>query len=214
MNTYTKFCPNVYVAKCEEEYTKGDEIIVTTKYEKENECIVHNHVGVTRDGSNLYSITRVDGFNAQEHAKRKADKLNGAAHNASTKSNERWEASNEGADFLRLAEPIKIGHHSEKRHRALIERNHNRMDKSMELSKKADDYASRAEYWEARTEIMNLSMPGSIAYFAYKLEKATAYHEGLKDRTIERSHSFSLTYANKDKKEAAKKLELAKRLWG
>ena len=32
------------------------------------------------------------------------------------------EASNEGKEFLVMGEPIKIGHHSEKRHRALIER--------------------------------------------------------------------------------------------
>lgn len=212
-NTYTKFCPNVYAAKCKGEHSKGEEIIVETKYGKENECIVHNFLGKTRDGFNLYSITRADGFNTQEHARRKAEKLNGYAQNASGKSQAAWEASNEGADFLALAEPIKIGHHSEKRHRALIERNHNRMQKSVDLSKKAETYEARAEYWEARTEKIDLSMPESIEYFAFRLGKATAYHAGLKDGSIERSHSFSLTYANKEKKEMAKKLETAKRLW-
>ena len=67
MNTYTKFCPNVWVAQCEETYKKGDEIIVTTKHGKENECIVWNYLGM-KNGLYLYSITRADGFNSQERA--------------------------------------------------------------------------------------------------------------------------------------------------
>lgn len=42
MNVYSKFCPNVFLAKCEEKYEKGKVIEVTTKYGKENECIVFN----------------------------------------------------------------------------------------------------------------------------------------------------------------------------
>jgi hypothetical protein len=38
MNTYKKYCPNVFVAQCEEKHEKGDAIIVVTKYGKENEC--------------------------------------------------------------------------------------------------------------------------------------------------------------------------------
>lgn len=61
MNTYKKFCPNVFVAQCEEEYSKGDTIILTTKRGKEIECTVHNLV-YQRDGYYYYSITRVNGF--------------------------------------------------------------------------------------------------------------------------------------------------------
>ena len=64
------------------------------------------------------------------------------------KSNQYYEASNEGREFLSLGEPIKVGHHSEKRHRALIERNNNRMDKSMEHLKIAEQAESKASYWE------------------------------------------------------------------
>ena len=37
MNTYSKYAPNVFVAKSQELYEKGQTIIVTTKYGKENE---------------------------------------------------------------------------------------------------------------------------------------------------------------------------------
>lgn len=57
-------------------------------------------------------------------------------------------------------------------------------------------------------------MPESIDYFSDRLEKAVAYHEGLKDGSIEREHSYSLTYANKEVKELKKKVEIAKLLWG
>ena len=57
MNTYKKYSPNVFVAKCPEEHSKGDTIIVTTKYGKENESIVHNLVGTDNDGNYYYSFT-------------------------------------------------------------------------------------------------------------------------------------------------------------
>lgn len=212
MNTYAKFCPNVFVAKCTEKYEKGDTIQVTTKYGKENACIVFNCVH-SKDGFFYYSIVRADGFNVQEHAKRRAERLLGAAANAEKKSTQYYEASNEGRDFLSLGEPIKVGHHSEKQHRALFERNDNRMRKSIELTKVAEEYESRAEYWKGKENTINLSMPESVEYFEYKVEEAKMKHEGLKNGTIERSHSFSLTYAKKEVNENEKKLKLAKRLW-
>lgn len=212
MNTYAKYTANVFVAKCSEKHEKGDIIQVTTKYGKENDCIVFNLL-LVKDGYCYYSIVRADGFNVQEWAKRKAEKLNGAAVNAERKSDQYYKASHEGADFLSLGEPIKVGHHSEHRHRSLIERNHNRMSKSVELSKIAEKYESRAEYWESKANTINLSMPESLEYFEYKFEEAKLKHEGLKNGAIRREHSFSLTYAKKQVNELEKKVKLAKRLW-
>jgi len=212
MNTYAKYTANVYVAKCSEKHEKGDVIQVTTKYGKENDCIVFNLL-LVKDGFCYYSIVRADGFNVQEWAKRKAEKLNGAAINAERKSDQYYKASHEGADFLALGEPIKVGHHSEHKHRALIERNNNRMSKSVELLKVAESYESRAEYWAGKATTINLSMPESLEFYEFQLEKAKAKHEGLKNGTIERDHSFSLTYAKKEVNELEEKVKLAKRLW-
>jgi len=213
MNTYSKYCANVFLAKCEEKHEKGAIIQVATKYGKENECIVFNYIG-QKDGFYFYSIVRADGFNCQEWAKKRAEKLQNAATNAENKSAAYWEASNEGRDFLALGEPIKIGHHSERKHRALIERNHGRMYKAVELSKQAEEYKSRISYWEQKEKTINLSMPESLEYYQFKLEQAKAKHEGLKSGIIERAHSFSLTYAKKEVNEAQKNLELAQKLWG
>ena len=211
-NTYAKYCPNVWVAKCAERHEKGEVILVTTKYGKDNECIVFNCVG-EKDGFYYYSIVRADGYNVQERAKAKAERYAKWAAAAERKSTEYYNASNEGAEFLSLGEPIKVGHHSEKRHRALIDRNWQRMGKSVEMTEKAEQHESKAEYWESKVNTINLSMPESIEYYEYKVETAKERHEGLKSGKYPRSHSFSLTYAKKDLNEAEKNLQTAKKLW-
>lgn len=213
MNTYKKYCPNVFVASCDERYEKGDKIILTTKYGKEHECIVFNYLGKVNDGKHIHSIVRADGFNYQEWAKNKAERIRGYAENASKKSDEYWESSNEGRDFLVLAEPIKIGHHSEKRHRALIERNHKRMDKAMEFKKKSEAYQSRIDYWDSKSNEINLSMPESLEFFTQAYHEAKVIHEMMKNGEIERSHSYSLTYAKKRVNTMKRKLEIAEKLW-
>jgi hypothetical protein len=213
MNTYKKFAPNVYVAACQSEHAKSDIIIVTTQYGKENECQVHNYLGKTKDGLHLYSITRTDGFDSRQRAMNKAEKLQQYSANAMQRSDKYYEASNEGKDFLVLAEPIKVGHHSEKRHRALIERNWNRMGKSVAEREKAETLADKAAYWESKANDINLSMPESVEYYAYKLEQAKDRHEGLKSGRYESEHLYSLTYATKAVKETTQLLELAKKLW-
>lgn len=212
MNSYSKYMPNVFLAKCEEPHEKGEEIVMTTKYGQEHEVIVYNLI-YQRDGFYYYSIVRSDGFNAQERARMKAERLSGYASNAQKRSDKYYEASNEGKDFLSLGEPIKIGHHSEKRHRALIERNHARMSNAMAELDKVGEYERRAAYWESKANDINLSMPESMEYYEFKLEQAKEYHDGLKSGKYERRHSYSLTYAKKEVNEIEKKLEVAKKLW-
>lgn len=212
MNTYFKYYTNVFLAKCTERHHKGEIINVTTKHGKENESEVFNLI-FEKDGFFFYSIIRTDGTNAQTRAEAKAEKYQNWASSAEKKSTAYYEASQEGREFLALGEPIKIGHHSEKRHRALIERNWNRMGKSVQFSEKAEAHQSKAEYWESKTNTINLSMPESIEFYEYKLEEAKVKHEFYKANPDKREHSFSLTYAKKAVNEANKNLEIAKKLW-
>lgn len=210
MNKFKKYCPNVWVAECEEEYEKGAIVELETKYGKTVECKVYNLVA-QKDGKFYYSIVRVE---EQTYAQRKAERYNNSAVNHMAKSENYCNASQEGKEFLSLGEPIKVGHHSEKRHRALIERNWKRMEKSVEFAEKSKEVERKAEYWENKADEITLAMPESIEYFSDQLEKAVAYHKGLKDGSIERTHSYSLAYANKEVKELKKKVEIAKLLWG
>ena len=164
MNTFKKYCPNVWVAECDEEHEKGDIIQLETKYGKEVDCEVYNLI-LTKNSKYYYSIVRIE---EQTYAQRKAGRYNTSATNRMIKSNQYLEASNEGREFLSLGEPIKVGHHSEKRHRALVERNWNRMEKSMELEEKAKEAERKAEYWENKAEEITLAIPESLDYFAEK----------------------------------------------
>ena len=213
MNTYAKYCPNVYVAKCTEQHEKGSIIAVTTKYGKENPSIVFNLVA-QKDGFFYYSIIREDGFNAQEWAKRKADRWNSRAAKAETKSTEFYQKSKKDSGFLSLMEPIKVGHHSEKRHRNILQQAWDNMGKSVEFSNKVEDYETRAAYWESKQNTVNLSMPESIEFYEYELEKATKAHQDIKSGVVAKGHSFSLTYAKKKVNEMTANVKTAHLLWG
>lgn len=210
MNKFKKYCPNVWVAECDEEYEKGDIIELETKYGKTVECEVHNLIAKNTE-KYFYSVVRLE---EKTYAQKKAEKYNNSVANHMSKSEGFYNASQEGSEFLSLGEPIKVGHHSEKRHRALIERNWSRMGKSVVEADKAKESEHKAEYWENKAEEITLAMPESIEYFSAKLEKAIAYHKGLKDGSIAREHSYSLTYANNEVKELKKKVEIAELLWG
>lgn len=212
MNVYVKYCPNVFVAKCTEKHEKGEIIQMRTKYGKEHNCIVWNCLGV-KEGFFFYSVTREDGLNAQKIAEKRAQRIEGWVDSNVKKSEEFYKRSKKDDEFLSLGEPIKIGHHSEKRHRKIIEQADNNMRKSVEFLDRSEYLKSKAEYWKDRMNDINLSMPESLEYFEFKLEEARMKHEKLKSGEMERSHSYSLTYANKEVKELERKLETAKKLW-
>jgi hypothetical protein len=213
MNTYTKYCPNVWVAKCSEKHEKGEEILLTTKHGNENECIVWNFLG-EKDGCYLYSITRADGYDHQERARAKAERYEEWADKAHERSNAAYQRSESAVAGIPFGQPILVGHHSERTHRAAIKKSWAAMDKSVEEMHKAEAHESKAEYWRRMEDKIDLSMPESIEFYQLKLETAKEYHEGLKSGKYEREHSYSLTYAKKAVNETQKNLNLAIKLWG
>lgn len=212
-NSYYKLQPNVFLARCEEEHEKGDIIEIETKYGKINRHIIHNLIK-ENSGIFYYSITREDGYNLQERAKRKAEQREQWAESAEKKSHKYYERSNKDSEFLRLGEPIKIGHHSERKHRKMFEDANNNMRKCVEYDDKAKEHEEIAEYWKSKENDINLSIPESIEFYTYKLEEAKKEHEFYKNNPGKREHYFSLTYATKAVKDLEKKLETAKILWG
>lgn len=211
-NTYAKYCPNVWVAKCPERHEKGEVIPVTTQYGKDNDSIVFNLVA-ERDGFFYYSIVRADGYNLQERAKAKAERYSNWAASAENKSNQYYKTSHAITENIPMGQPILVGHHSEGRHRRDLEKSWNAMGKSVEFSDKAESHESKAEYWAKKANDINLSMPESVEFYEFKLEQAKEQHEGLKSGKIAKRHSYSLTYAKKDVNELENKLSTAKKLW-
>lgn len=146
--------------------------------------------------------------------KRKAERRSEWAASAEHKSKEYFDKSNKDRDFLSLGEPVKVGHHSEKRHRKAIEDAWNNTGKAVSFINKASEHERIAEYWEKRTDTINLSMPESIDFYEHKLEVAKEYHEGVKSGKYPREHSYTLTYAKKAVNETQKNYDLAQKLWG
>jgi len=72
------------------------------------------------------------------------------------------------------------------------------IEKAIKENKKAEEYQNKAEYWKTQTSKIDLSMPESLDYYKFKLEKATKYHQDMKDGIIPKPHSYALTYAKKD----------------
>ena len=208
MNKFKKYAPNVFVAECEEKYNKGDLIFVATKYGEEIECKVFNFLE-TKDELFYYSIIRT----GDSYEKKKKEKFERYSYNANERSKKYIEESKEGKDFLILGEPIKVGHHSEKKVRALIERNENRIRKSIKETEKSENYQDKANFWENKEKEITLAIPESLEYFSLKLEEAKKFHKGLKDGSIPKKHSYSVVYANKEVKNLTKKVEIAKKLW-
>lgn len=212
-NQFTKYCPNVFVVKSNSQYKKGDVCLVTTKFGCEVECLIHNLVA-QRDGIFYYSQTRVDGTNNKTRAKSKSEKYEKSAERAIDKSQEYWEKSKKGASFLSLGEPIKVGHHSESRHRKLIENNWNNLGKSVEADELAKTYEEKSSFWDKKAKVIDLSMPESVEFFRQKLQEAIEFRDGMKSGKIPREHSFSLSYATKNVNDLTKKVETAMKLWG
>jgi len=212
MDKYKKYCANVFVIESDNKYASGEVIEVETKYGKINEVIIFKMV-LESNGKYYYSQIRADGFNIQERARLKSERYESWASSASEKSDQAYKASNKHSDFLSLGEPIKVGHHSENRHRKMIEDSNRNMGKCVSLSDKAAGHERKSEYWKSRENDINLSMPESIEYFEHKLEEAKYKHLFFKNNPDKREHSYSLTYAKNAVNDFQKKYDTAAKLW-
>lgn len=78
---------------------------------------------------------------------RKRERLYQRAEAAERRSQEAWDSiSPAERSFLSLGEPVKMGHHSQRRHEKLLDRFDNAMRKSAEESKKAEKLRRRADW--------------------------------------------------------------------
>lgn len=212
---YVKYCPNVFVAKCEKEHQKGDIVEIETRSGNVHECEIWNFLGHSRkDGKPLYSITRTDGTNKATIAARRAERRREWAEKAEERSTQYFQRSEDAVAGIVPGQPIIVGHHSEKRHRAALDRSWNAMGKSVAESEKAEAHNSKAEYWERKAEDITLDMPESLEYFKEQLAKAEEYHAGVKSGKYPREHAYTLTYAKKRVNEMAEKVKIATKLWG
>ncbi|MER7331710.1 MULTISPECIES: DUF3560 domain-containing protein [unclassified Micromonospora] len=80
-----------------------------------------------------------------ERADRRADRYAERAGKAAAESSARRAAADAISDHMPFGEPIKIGHHSERKHRRAFEKIHAHTQKSWEAADKARELSHRAE---------------------------------------------------------------------
>ena len=211
-NTFKKYTSGVYCMQSDNDALEhGDETTITTRRGKEIEVVVWKKL-FTRDNFTFYSIVRQDDKSRSECTRRKVGRAHGAAERQRRISNEEYEKSQEGKEFLSLGEPVKVGHHSEKSHRALIERNNKRMDKSVEASDKAKSYESKALELERRLQKeINIDEPESLDLLIERVSDLEQQRDSLKSSGKYESYQLSNLGANI--RRYKERLETAKKLW-
>lgn len=119
--------------------------------------------------------------------------------------------SNSNANrILQIApgQPILVGHHSEKKHRQLLERAHNDIKKSIEEADKSKYYYNRAREAEGNKAIYN-DDPEAIKKLEEKLERLKNEKESIKARVHEQ---YELDNIGANIRETKKRIERLKEL--
>lgn len=100
-------------------------------------------------------------------------------------------------------QPILVGHHSEKKHRRLIEKAHNDIRKSIEEDKKSEFYSNRAKSAE-NSKIIYSDDPKAIEKLEEKLERLENERKSIKAREHE---SWELANISANIRETKKRIE-------
>jgi rubrerythrin len=128
----------------EDDFSAGESVIIQLKYGGESKETICKYLGKSsRSGEKIYSI--IPNNKTRNKKENRLEKRLNWVGSAENKSNEYYKKNTQYRDFLSLAEPIKIGHHSEKRHRGIFEKYENNMRKSIEFDEKAELHKEKAE---------------------------------------------------------------------
>jgi hypothetical protein len=104
----------------------------------------------------------------QERAEERLERMEARADRAEVEADRRFNSSNVQAVRDLQGEPVKIGHHSQRRHERLLEKADNDMDKGCQAMKKRDHYRRRAETAQDTADGQKYSDP---AYLNRRIEE-------------------------------------------
>ena len=99
---------------------------------------------------------------------------------ANKESKASYERSNSIVSGIPMGQPILVGHHSEKRHRNDLKRSWNAMNKSVELQKKSEYYADKANATQNNNTISS-DNPEAVDLLKEKLSKLESQREKIKE---------------------------------
>ena len=103
-------------------------------------------------------------------------------------------------------QPILVGHHSEKKHRRLIEKAHNDIRKSIEEDKKSEFYSNRAKSAE-NSKIIYSDDPKAIEKLEEKLERLENERKSIKAREHEKWELANISATIRETKKRIERLK-------
>jgi hypothetical protein len=117
--------------------------------------------------------------NFEERRQRRIENAERLAAKNEAESNSAYKRASDIGSHIPFGQPILVGHHSERRHRADVKKIDNAMRKSVECSDKADYYANKAESIESNTAIFS-DDPNALDKLNEKLEGLQRLQELMK----------------------------------
>ncbi|HEN3647881.1 TPA: DUF3560 domain-containing protein, partial [Yersinia enterocolitica] len=107
---------------------------------------LHHHYAYISDEIAAQKAACLDNLpnSYEQRLEEKRDRLESRALKSRRLSNEAYEQSHRLTEMIPFGQPILVGHHSERRHRAALDKSWNKMGQSVALSEKAEYYDRRA----------------------------------------------------------------------
>lgn len=107
----------------------------------------------------------------EERKQRRIERYRELADKNETEASNRFDGARRSIEGIPFGQPILVGHHSERRHRADLARHDTNMRKGCEAVDKAKHYAEKAHAAEANTAISS-DDPQAVVKLREKIEKA------------------------------------------
>jgi hypothetical protein len=153
----------------------------------------------------------------EERQQARAERYRELAEKARQQSNQAHEQSNRLADAIPFGQPILVGHHSETRHRHDIDRIHNGMMKSIELSEKAEYYENKVSGIENNNSISSddpdaiVKLKQKLVQLETKREKFKEYNKKARQDKTEQLPSYELSNLGQNIRSVKQRIEYLER---
>ncbi len=116
----------------------------------------------------------------EERRQARIERYEARAEKAREEAARAWETERRIGDLIPMGQPILIGHHSEKHHRATIKRLHALADKACAEQRKAEHYEDRAQAARENRAVSS-DDPEALDKLTARLEAARREHEEMKE---------------------------------
>lgn len=127
----------------------------------------------------------------EERRQARIERYEARAEKAREEAARAWETERRIGDLIPMGQPILVGHHSEKHHRATIKRLHALADKACAEQAKAKHYDERAQAARENRAVSS-DDPEALDKLTSRLEAARRDHEAMKHaNAVLRKHKAS-----------------------